>query len=77
MSDGKERRYSAVIRMTIEVEHNGPWDGDCTVAQIEDQASREAEQGFLNTLQNVKPPYKCRVTGTRVEHVTILREKKQ
>lgn len=74
MKDG--RRFTATVRMVIDVEHHGPWGEECTMKQVEDQSAREAEASFLNAMAHIEKPYSCRVSACTVESIRIQREKR-
>ncbi len=71
----RKRSYSATVQMVIDVEADGRWGGDCTMGQIEDQAAREAKQGFENAMQHIEKPYRCHVSAATVQHVRIRRSR--
>jgi len=43
---------TAIVTLTIEVEAKSAWGRDCSVAQIEDQASRETVAALHTAVKN-------------------------
>lgn len=73
----KDRRYRSSVEFTIEIQADGVWGGDFTLAKVEQMAAREAEDDLRNALSHIKAPYRAPIIHKlQVLAVTVYREKK-
>lgn len=54
---------SAVVTVTVEVQANGSWGPDCSVAQVHQQAGHEAVNAVRTALRNAGYATRMKVVG--------------
>lgn len=58
---------TAIVTMTVSVELNQPWGGECTLAQVQQQARRDAQE----QLEQLRQHWATR--GVRIGEVRSIR----
>ena len=65
----------ARVKMTIDLEADGTWGNDCSLAQILKQAEHETVEKVYRLVSGAHPRHKLAIVGKPVVTAVIAREK--
>lgn len=54
---------TARVTLTLEVEVSSNWDADCSIAQVYEQAEREAKGAIRHLIENGERPCRFKIVG--------------